>query len=98
MVENCKILTEAVSKIKSINNFKFNKILFKIKNITKSRFAKIEYIYMYWKFNKKLDVIVIATNHFKENEMEVVFDRNWNLRFKQLTTISEEWIIENFKL
>ena len=84
--------------MKSINNFKFNEILSKIKNIAKSKFAKVKYIHVYHEFNKRLDVIVIATSHFEENGIEAVFDRNWDLRMKQLATISEEWIIENSKL
>ena len=71
-----KILIKVVFKIKSINNFKFNKILFKIKNIFKSKFIKVEFIYMYQKFNKRSDVITTTTSYFKENEIEAVFDRN----------------------
>ena len=86
---DCKILTEAVSKTKPIN-FKLNEILSEIKNIVESKFAKVEYIHMYCEFNKRSDVIAITTSHFEEDGMEVVFDRNWNPRSKQLATTSEK--------
>ena len=45
---------------------------------------------MYQEFNKRSDAITTAASHFEENGMEAVFDRNWDLRSKQLTTTSEE--------
>ena len=98
MVGDCKILTEAVPKIKSINNFELNEILSKIKNIVESKFAKVEYTHVYHKFNKRSDVIATAASHFEEDGMEAVFDRNWDSKSKQLAITSEEWIIENSKL
>ena len=98
MVGDCKILTKAVPKTKPIDNFELNEILSEIKNIAESKFAKVEYTHMYCEFNKKSDVIATAASHFEEDEMKAVFDRNWDSRSKQLTTTSEEWIIENFKL
>ena len=53
---------------------------------------------MYHEFNKRSDAIATAASHFEEDGMEAVFDRNWDSRLKQLTTTSEEWIIENSKL
>ena len=76
MVGDCKILIEAVFKIKPINNFELNEILSKIKNIAKSKFAKVEYIHVYHKFNKRSNVIAMAASHSEEDEMEAVFDRN----------------------
>ena len=98
MVGNCKILTEAVSKTKPIDNFELNEILSEIRNIAKSKFAKMEYTHVYYEFNKRSDVIATTANHFEEDGMEAVFDRNWDPRSKQLATTSEEWIIENSKL
>ena len=46
MVEDCKILTEAVSKMKSIDNFELNEILFEIRNIAESKFVKVEYTHV----------------------------------------------------
>ena len=76
MVENYKILIEAVPKIKPIDNFEFNEILFEIRNIVESKFTKVKYIHMYHKFNKRSDAIATATSHSKENRIEAVFDRN----------------------
>ena len=76
MVGDCKILTEAASKTKPINNFEFNEILFKIRNITKSKFTKVKYTHIYCKFNKRSNVIAMAASHFEEDGMEAVFDRN----------------------
>ena len=98
MVGDCKILTEAVPKMKPINNFELNEILSEIRNIVESKFAKVEYTHVYCKFNKRSDAITMAASHFEEDGMEAVFDRNWDLRLKQLATTSEEWIIENSKL
>ena len=98
MVGDCKILTEAAPKMKSIDNFKLNEILSEIKNIAKSKFAKVEYIHVYHEFNKRSDVIAMVASYFEEDRMEAVFDRNWDPRSKQLATTSEEWIIENSKL
>ena len=98
MMGDCKILTEAVSKTKSIDNFEFNEILSKIKNIVESKFVKMEYTHVYHEFNKRSDAIATAASHSKENGMEAVFDRNWDPRSKQLATASEEWIIKNSKL
>ena len=98
MVEDCKILTEAVPKTKPIDNFELNEILSKIRNIAESKFAKVEYTHMYCEFNKRSDVIATAASHFEEDGIEAVFDRNWDPRSKQLATTSEEWIIENSKL
>ena len=95
---NCKILTEAAPKMKLIDNFELNEILSKIRNIAESKFAKVEYTHVYCEFNKRSDVIAMAASHSKEDGMEAVFNRNWDPRSKQLTTISEEWIIENSKL
>ena len=98
MVGDCKILTEAVSKTKPIDNFELNEILSEIRNIAESKFAKVKYTHMYCEFNKRSDAIAMAASHSEENGMEAVFDRNWDPRSKQLTTTSEEWIIENSKL
>ena len=98
MVGNCKILTEAVPKTKLIDNFELNEILSEIRNIAESKFAKVKYTHVYYKFNKRSDVIAMAASHFEEDGMEAVFDRNWDPKSKQLTTTSEEWIIENSKL
>ena len=98
MVGDCKILIEAVSKMKPIDNFELNEILSEIKNIAESKFAKVEYTHVYCEFNKRLDVIAMAASHFEEDGMEAMFDRNWDSRLKQLATTSEEWIIENSKL
>ena len=95
MVRNYKILTKAVFKMKPIDNFKLNEILSKIKNIVESKFAKVEYIHVYC---ARSDVIAIATSHSEKDRMEAVFNRNWDLKLKQLTTTSEKWIIENSKL
>ena len=76
MVGNCKILTKVAPKMKSINNFKLNKILSKIKNIAESKFTKVEYIHVYYEFNKRSDAIATAASHFEEDEMEAVFNRN----------------------
>ena len=98
MVGDCKILTEVVSKMKPIDNFELNEILSEIRNIAESKFAKVEYTHVYCEFNKRSNVIATAASHSKEDGMEAVFDRNWDSRLKQLTTTSEEWIIENSKL
>ena len=98
MVGNYKILTEAVPKMKPINNFELNEILSEIRDIAESKFAKVKYTHVYCEFNKRSDAIATAASHSEEDGMEAVFDRNWDLRTKQLTTISEEWIIENSKL
>ena len=98
MVGDCKILTEAAPKTKLIDNFKLNEILSEIRNIAKSKFAKVEYTHVYREFNKRSDVIATAASHSEEDGMEAVFDRNWDPRSKQLATTSEEWIIENSKL
>ena len=76
MVGDCKILTEAVPKTKSIDNFELNEILFEIRNIAESKFAKVKYIHVYCEFNKRSDVIATAASHFEEDGMEAVFDRN----------------------
>ena len=76
MMEDCKILTEAVSKTKLINNFEFNEILSEIRNIIESKFAKVKYTHMYCEFNKRSDAITTTASHFEENGMEAVFDRN----------------------
>ena len=47
MVGNCKILIEIILKMKSIDNFKLNKILSEIRNIVESKFTKIKYIHVY---------------------------------------------------
>ena len=47
MVGDCKILTEAVSKMKPINNFKLNEILSEIRDISESKFAKVEFTHVY---------------------------------------------------
>ena len=90
MVGDCKILTEAVPKMKPIDNFELNEILSKIRNIAESKFAKVKYTHVYHEFNKRSDVIATAASHFEEDGMEAVFDRNWDPRLKQLATISEE--------
>ena len=90
MVGDCKILTEAAPKTKPIDNFELNEILFEIKNIAKSKFAKVEYTHMYHKFNKRSDAIATTTSHSEKNGIEAVFDRNWDPRLKQLTTTSKE--------
>ena len=41
MVGDCKILTEAAPKTKPIDNFELNEILFEIRNIAESKFAKV---------------------------------------------------------
>ena len=84
--------------MKPIDNFELNEILSKIKNIVESKFAKVKYTHVYCKFNKRSDVIATAASHFEKDEIEAVFDRNWDSRLKQLITTSEEWIIENSKL
>ena len=98
MVGDYKILTEAAPKTKSIDNFELNEILSKIRNIAESKFTKVKYIHVYYKFNKKSNIIAMAASHFEEDGMEAVFDRNWDSRSKQLATTSEEWIIGNSKL
>ena len=47
MVGDCKILIEAASKTKPIDNFELNEILSEIRNIVESKFAKVEYTHVY---------------------------------------------------
>ena len=56
-------------KTKSINNFELNEILSEIKNIVESKFAKVEYIHVYYEFNKRSDAIAIAASHFEEDSL-----------------------------
>ena len=90
MVGNCKILTEAVPKMKPIDNFELNGILSEIRDIAKSKFAKVKYTHVYCEFNKRSDAIATAASHFEEDGMEAVFDRNWDPKTKQLATTSEK--------
>ena len=75
MVGDYKILIEAAPKMKPIDNFELNEILFEIKNIVESKFAKVKYTHVYCEFNKRSDVIATATSHSKEDGMEAVFDK-----------------------
>ena len=76
MVGNYKILTEAAPKTKPIDNFELNEILSEIKDISKSKFVKVEFTHVYHEFNKRSDVIATAASHSEEDGMEVVFDKS----------------------